>query len=237
MDDWRFCGMLRGSAGRFSKLGFETGGIHESYRKNHSSSGWPGFLSGGPSASASDGMHYVAAENRFLGPEISCELSEEAGDTAVKTALIEGLEIPQKELSGTRWYYDYVDLSGTGERDVLALLSGPWFSGTGGDTLVWLVSDGNGWKVHQTLTLVRSPVIAADLSGNGRKSLIVYRAGGGTRGMWVELDQVQQENDEYLFTTVNDGVKAPDLGTLKGTALFADDMILDQMTGSYKTLG
>lgn len=165
-------------------------------------------------------MHYVAAENRFLGPEISCELSEEAGDTAVKTALIEGLEIPQKELSGTRWYYDYVDLSGTG-----------------GDTLVWLVSDGNGWKVHQTLTLVRSPVIAADLSGNGRKSLIVYRAGGGTRGMWVELDQVQQENDEYLFTTVNDGVKAPDLGTLKGTALFADDMILDQMTGSYKTLG
>lgn len=36
---------------------------------------------------------------------------------------------------------------------------------------------------------------------------------------------------------VNDGVKAPDLGTLKGTALFADDMILDQMTGSYKTLG
>ena len=175
------------------------------------------FLSGGLSASASDGMHYVAAENRFLGPEISCELSEEAGDTAVKTALIEGLEIPQKELSGTRWYYDYVDLSGTGERDVLALLSG--------------------WKVHQTLTLVRSPVIAADLSGNGRKSLIVYRAGGGTRGMWVELDQVQQENDEYLFTTVNDGVKAPDLGTLKGTALFADDMILDQMTGSYKTLG
>lgn len=195
------------------------------------------FLSGGLSASASGGMHYVAAENRFLGPEISCELSEEAGDTAVKTALIEGLEIPQKELSGTRWYYDYVDLSGTGERDVLALLSGPWFSGTGGDTLVWLVSDGNGWKVHQTLTLVRSPVIAADLSGNGRKSLIVYRAGGGTRGMWVELDQVQQENDEYLFTTVNDGVKAPDLGTLKGTALFADDMILDQMTGSYKTLG
>lgn len=178
------------------------------------------FLSGGLSASASDGMHYVAAENRFLGPEISCELSEEAGDTAVKTALIEGLEIPQKELSGTRWYYDYVDLSGTG-----------------GDTLVWLVSDGDGWKVHQTLTLVRSPVIAADLSGNGRKSLIVYRAGGGTRGMWVELDQVQQENDEYLFTTVNDGVKAPDLGTLKGTALFADDMILDQMTGSYKTLG
>lgn len=178
------------------------------------------FLSGGLSASASDGMHYVAAENRFLGPEIFCELSEEAGDTAVKTALIEGLEIPQKELSGTRWYYDYVDLSGTG-----------------GDTLVWLVSDGNGWKVHQTLTLVRSPVIAADLSGNGRKSLIVYRAGGGTRGMWVELDQVQQENDEYLFTTVNDGVKAPDLGTLKGTALFADDMILDQMTGSYKTLG
>lgn len=178
------------------------------------------FLSGGLSASASDGMHYVAAENRFLGPEISCELSEEAGDTAVKTALIEGLEIPQKELSGTRWYYDYVDLSGTG-----------------GDTLVWLVSDGNGWKVHQTLTLVRSPVIAADLSGNGRKSLIVYRAGGGTRGMWVELDQVQQENDEYLFTTVNDGVKASDLGTLKGTALFADDMILDQMTGSYKTLG
>ena len=178
------------------------------------------FLSGGLSASASDGMHYVAAENRFLGPEISCELSEEAGDTAVKTALIEGLEIPQKELSGTRWYYDYVDLSGTG-----------------GDTLVWLVSDGNGWKVHQTLTLVRSPVIAADLSGNGRKSLIVYRAGGGTRGMWVELDQVQQENDEYLFTTVNDGVKAPDLGTLTGTALFADDMILDQMTGSYKTLG
>lgn len=178
------------------------------------------FLSGGLSASASDGMHYVAAENRFLGPEISCELSEEAGDTAVKTALIEGLEIPQKELSGTRWYYDYVDLSGTG-----------------GDTLVWLVSDGNGWKVHQTLTLVGSPVIAADLSGNGRKSLIVYRAGGGTRGMWVELDQVQQENDEYLFTTVNDGVKAPDLGTLKGTALFADDMILDQMTGSYKTLG
>ena len=59
------------------------------------------FLSGGLSASASDGMHYVAAENRFLGPEISCELSEEAGDTAVKTALIEGLEIPQKELSGT----------------------------------------------------------------------------------------------------------------------------------------
>lgn len=131
----------------------------------------------------------------------------------------------------------YENLTAWENMKVRALLSGPWFSGTGGDTLVWLVSDGNGWKVHQTLTLVRSPVIAADLSGNGRKSLIVYRAGGGTRGMWVELDQVQQENDEYLFTTVNDGVKAPDLGTLKGTALFADDMILDQMTGSYKTLG
>ena len=69
------------------------------------------FLSGGLAVSANGGMHYVAAENRFLGPEISCELSEEASDAAIKTALIEGLEIPQKELSGTRWYYDYVDLS------------------------------------------------------------------------------------------------------------------------------
>lgn len=67
--------MLRGSAGRFSKLGFETGGIHESYRKITAVLAGLAFLSGGLSASASDGMHYVAAENRFLGRKFpaSCQ--------------------------------------------------------------------------------------------------------------------------------------------------------------------
>ena len=75
-------------------------------------------------------------------------------------------------------------MDGDGTLDVLAIVSGPYTSGTGGDSALWGTFRNGTFEVKQTFTLMRTPlIVTADPT-----SLIVRRSGGGAPSKIVRLD-------------------------------------------------
>ncbi len=172
---------------------------------------------------------YVSLEATALGPNYVKVLSESTKNEALNQAVIQYMGMTAEEAADTKINYNYVDLDGDGKKEAIAVLCGMYTSGTGGDTLV-ILSDNNGWKVDQVLTLARSPVIITDKIIHGMKGIIMKRAGGGAKAAFVLLTA---ENGKYQ--SVNDG-KEISLSDYKGKAFIADDLILDDYLGLDQTL-
>lgn len=174
---------------------------------------------------------YISIESLSLGPGFQKVLAEEGPAETIRRAVIRDMGIPEEALRSTKYSYNYMEEE-DGKREALVLLRGPWTSGTGGSTLAILAPDKKDrWRVVQTLTLIHSPVIV--VKGENRKpsALLVRRYGGGSRPAWALLTR---ENGR--FEGVNEGKEIEDISQYRGTAFFANDFILDKMTGRYRTL-
>lgn len=185
-------------------------------------------------AEASDllGQSYVSLESLETGSGFRKLLVEEEPSEAIRRAVIRDMDIPRDQWKDTKYSYHRVDLAGDGKMEALVLLRGPWTSGTGGSTLAILVPHGKDrWRVSQTLTIIHSPLIAVDGEKGKWKDLLVKRYGGGSQPAWVRL---QYRNGRY--EGVNEGQEIHDISSFRGTLLFANDFILDDMTGRYLTL-
>lgn len=172
---------------------------------------------------------YVSLEATALGPNYAKVLSESTKNKSLNQAIIQYMGMTAEEATGTKINYNYVDLDGDGKKEAIAVLRGMYTSGTGGDTMI-ILSDDNGWKADQRLTLARSPIIVTDKIINGKKALITKRTGGGAKTAWVLL---AYENGQYQ--TVNDG-KEIRLSDYTGKAYIANDLILDDYLGLDQTL-
>lgn len=172
---------------------------------------------------------YVSLEATALGPNYAKVLSESTKNKSLNQAIIQYMGMTAEEATGTKINYNYVDLDGDGKKEAIAVLRGMYTSGTGGDTMI-ILSDDNGWKADQRLTLARSPIIVTDKIINGKKALITKRTGGGAKNAWVLL---AYENGQYQ--TVNDG-KEIRLSDYTGKAYIANDLILDDYLGLDQTL-
>lgn len=80
-----------------------------------------------------------------------------------------------------------VDLNGDLLDDALVLLTGPWWCGSGGCTLLVLAGERDGMRLVSRITLVRGPLVASDSRTAGWRDLIVEVAGGGARPGRVAL--------------------------------------------------
>ena len=129
-------------------------------------------------------------------------------------------EIPEEYSETTRYYYNYVDLNNDGENEIFVVVMGPYTSGTGGNSALWVVESAGKLHVNQDFTIINTPVIISDTISNGAKEIIVPYYGGGTESQYSVLECI----DGY-YTRVPDGRMIKTLEGIKGTAIIANDII------------
>ncbi|MCH3950367.1 MAG: hypothetical protein LKE33_05475 [Acidaminococcus sp.] len=114
----------------------------------------------------------------------------------------------------TRYQYNYVDLDGDGKKEIFAVVSGPYTSGTGGDSALWGQIENGTFKVRQAFTLMRTPILVKENSGSGEKNLILRRSGGGAP---AEIVEMSLRNGQFVPISSAGSVKPDEV--LQGTAI------------------
>ena len=138
--------------------------------------------------------------------------------------------IPQEEWSGTRYYYDYVDLNDDGVDEIFAVVIGMYTSGSGGDSAL-IVHPAAGMTVSQQFTLVRTPILVSDQLTDGVHDLIFLRSGGGSEPAFVRLTCT-----DGIYGNPADAEVLPNLDGVSGTAILCNDVFADLNSGSALTL-
>ena len=100
-------------------------------------------------------------------------------------------------------YYNYVDLNGDGSNEIFAVAVGPYTSGSGGDSGMWLIPYA-GMTVSQAFTLIRTPIIVSDTTTNGAHEPILQRSGVSI------LDSL-----DILSETINNAALEREFSTIK----------------------
>jgi len=145
-------------------------------------------------------------------------------------AIAEEYDIPEEEWESTKYYYNYVDLNGDGTDEIFAVVMGPWTSGSGGDSGLWLIPY-NGMSVSQTFTLVRTPIVVSDTVTNGAHELVLQRSGGGG-----ETEYVRLVCSDGVYSNPADAEVMEDISGLTGVALISNDLIADAELSEYLSL-
>jgi len=174
-----------------------------------------------------------AAENSYtawLPTGVTQELSETEPLPELAQAIAEQYEIPEEEWANTKYYYNYIDLNGDGTDEIFAVAIGPYTSGSGGSSGLWLIPYA-GMAVAQTFTLVRTPVIVSDTMTGGAHELVFQRSGGGGGTNYVRLTC-----SDGTYSNPADAEVIEDISQIKGTAILCNDLAADMESGSYLTL-
>lgn len=88
--------------------------------------------------------------------------------------------VPEEEYANVRYYYNYVDLNGDSENEILALVLGKNVEGIQGNILLWLddedwgdVEDADAEDVEQAFKQVGSPIYISNHMTGGYRDLII----------------------------------------------------------------
>jgi len=194
---------LAGCAGKSSGAGAGSGSAAAS-----------GAASGTASSSAASGGDAAAAGADWLPANTPCAPMETKPDAKLAQVIAAYYQIPQEDLADNSYAYQYVDLNGDGTQEILAVTAGSYTSGTGGDSMLWILPNAD-WAVSQAFTLVRTPILVTDALTNGAKQLIVQRSGGG-----APTEVVALSCSDGQYANVGDGTALSSLDGVAGTALF-----------------
>ena len=176
-------------------------------------------------------------ENTFTGwlpAGVEQVMAETEANPELEQAIIDYYEIPEESWEATKYYYNYVDLNGDGTEEILAVVMGPYTSGTGGSSVLWVLPYAD-MAVNQSLTLINTPIIVTKDAVNGKefgaRGLIVQRSGGG-----AETEFVLLTCDDGVYKEVNDGEVLESPEGVEGTAIICNDLLTDMESGNYLTL-
>lgn len=145
--------------------------------------------------------------------------SESAPNEELRKLIIEYYEIPKEFYETTRYYYNYVDLNNDGTDEIFAVVMGPYTSGTGGSSALWVIESAGKLHVNQNFTLFNTPVIISDTITNGAKELIVPYYGGDAESQYSVLTC----KDGY-YSRVSEGNMINSLDGVTGIAIIANDI-------------
>lgn len=183
-----------------------------------------------PATDPTDDGHYIDT----LPETIVQKLSEKEPNEELRQVIIDTYEIPEESWDSTRYYYNYVDLNGDGEEEIFVVVVGPYTSGTGGNSALWVLPYAD-MVVIQSFTLINTPIIITQDATNGEKfgarGIIVRRSGGGAKSEWVQLTAQDGE-----YESVNAAQPVKNLSDITGTAIICDDLVTDALEGSGLTL-
>lgn len=150
-------------------------------------------------------------------------------DEALRRAVVCYYDLPEEALAATRCEYVRIDLDYDGRNEILAVLRGPWTSGTGGDSALILEETPDGLQVKQALTLVRTPLLAAHRTYGAlsdQRPLILLRAGGGAKAETVILT-----SRDGRYGSVLDAPPLSDRRPVPGVLLFPEDGTPEALRG------
>lgn len=143
----------------------------------------------------------------------------------LRDLIIEYMEIPEEYYGTTRYYYNYVDLDDDGTNEIFAVVMGPYTSGTGGDSAIWVSENAGELHVLQDFMLINEPIIISDAKTNGLHELIVPYYGDHTSKYSV----ITSEDGEYIY--VSDGKIIDTLDGVTGKAIIANDILKEIEAG------
>lgn len=176
-------------------------------------------------------------ENTFtawLPAGVEQVMAETEANPGLEQAIIDYYEIPEESREATKYYYNYVDLNGDGTEEILAVVMGPYTSGTGGSSMLWVLPYAD-MAVNQAFTLMNTPIIVTKEATNGQefgaRGLIVQRSGGG-----AETEFVLLTCSDGFYKEVSDGEVLESLEDVEGTAIICNNLIADTESGDYLTL-
>lgn len=161
----------------------------------------------------------AAAAESALPPGVVPWHSASAPNDTLRDAIRRHYAIPADDLTSTRYAYAYLDCDGDGTNELLAIVRGPYTSGTGGDSALLLAITPDGFRVKQDFTLVRTPLLAAycPLPGfpSDQRPLLFRRSGGGAPAETVILT-----SRDGRYVRVSDAPAAGPLPSVRGLLLF-----------------
>lgn len=161
-------------------------------------------------------------------------MAETEANPELEQAIIDYYEIPEESWEITKYYYNYVDLNGDGTDEILAVVMGPYTSGSGGSSMLWVLPYAD-MAVNQAFTLINTPIIVTKEAANGQdhgaKGLIVQRSGGGGETEFVLLTC-----SDGIYKGVGKGEVLHSLDGVEGIAIICNDLVADMESGSYLTL-
>lgn len=143
---------------------------------------------------------------------------------ALIKALINGLAIPKNYADNTIFYYNTVDLDSNISEEYFVELLGRYTSGTGGNTGAWIGVENGEYKILQTFTLLKMPLIISDHKTNGHNDLINASYGGGKH--YLSYDTFVFKEGKYSLDKSKEIKKLDD--TIHGSAIFYNDVAADR---------
>jgi len=113
---------------------------------------------------------------------------------------------------------DFVDLNGDSTLDAVAILTGSYWCGTGGCTMLVFQGEDKHFMFVSSSTLVRPPVTVSETKTNGWRDLVLTVSGGGMPAKTVAL---KFDGKKY---PLNPSVQTalPSGATTKGLVLFSE---------------
>lgn len=137
-------------------------------------------------------------------------------------------DIPKEELGQTKYFYNYVNLNNDEYKEIFVVIMGPYTSGTGGDSGLWVVENQGQLYVNQRFTLANVPFIISDKVTNGYHDLIVpYNGGGAMEGGYKVLTC-----NEGSYENAGQAKSIDNLKGITGKAIIANDMLKEIENGS-----
>lgn len=157
--------------------------------------------------------HFYDSES-WIPASIQKQYAETKPCPELEKAIADYYDIRKEERTHTSYVYNKVDLNGDGADEIFAVITGPYTSGTGGDSAVWGRLYKGKFQIYQSFTLIRTPIIitkdAPNGLPNGARSIIVRQSGGGAP---AELIQYVSHDGEYVPEPLSS------LENVKGTAI------------------
>ena len=151
--------------------------------------------------------------------------AENVPNEELRDLIANGMEIPEDFLETTHYFYNYVDLDDDGVNEIFAIVSGPYTSGTGGSSAIWVSNQAGKLHIIQDFTLCNSPVIISETKENGFHQLIIPYYGNDKS----QYSVLSYQDGEYV--NVPDGAIIDNLDGITGKAIIANDFVKESEAG------
>lgn len=140
-------------------------------------------------------------------------------------------QIPEEELSETRYYYNYVDLNDDGTNEIFAVVIGDYTEIASGDPALILWEENDTFGVVESFEGIHTPVMISNQLTNGWHDIIYQQYGGGTEDGYRVCRYNPEGGYQTELTEVID-----ELESVGGIRILSNNLIDDLDRGVYLTL-
>lgn len=179
-----------------------------------------------------------AAKANPINDKITGYYSETAAYGTLENELIDELDLENKDMTKTRYYYNYVDLNDDGTDEVIAELVGDTVSNSAGN-LVCIVNqdmdddneDDDGFDIVQKFNCFANPIIISDHKTKGWKDIIIMEQDNSDKTVYRKLVY-----DGTKYTDISDAETMSNIDDITGVAILCNDIAGDSQDSNSNAL-